>query len=70
MREDTPARVELVVETVVVEVGELRGVDVGEAVQAAAEVGGVLVGSEHGAKRRVEHHLRVNSVGGNNAVQL
>ena len=63
MREDTPARVELVVETVVVEVGELARVDVGKAVQAPAEVGGVFVRAEHAAERRVEHHLRVNPVG-------
>lgn len=50
-------RVEGVVAGVVQHVGQAGGVDVGEAGQAAEEVGGVVVGAEQASKVGVEHRL-------------
>ena len=47
---------------VVEKVDHGRGVDVGEAVEAAGEVGRVVVGAEDRAELRVENVLRHNPV--------
>lgn len=61
MRQDSPPRVEGVVDGVVVEVGESGGVDVSKPEESTREVSRVVVSSEDTAKLRVEHLLRVVS---------
>lgn len=64
MWQDASPRVEGVVDGVLVEVGEARRVDVGEAEQPPGEVRWVVVGAEDAAKVCVEHGLRLLPVEG------
>ena len=57
MGQHNAVRVEGVVAGVVQHVGQAGGVDVGEAGQAAEEVGRVVVGAEQASKVGVEHSL-------------